>query len=442
MQELSTFFNEQAERAILACFLGGKEVDRYARELVSGDFYTKDCQRIFEAVQQLTVEQKEVNLVTVSAKLKTMYEDGRELGKIARDIMIDDGGFAATAGIKDHIEIVKKLSLRRQLFSIADETMADLRDETNDTLVIADKARQRLRDLAGGGSSWMSMTEVLIKAFGAIEDRAKGKEHCIPSGIEALDKCTMGFHKGELTIIGARPAVGKSALGQHIMLAAARAGYKAGLVSREMTAEQYGQRILIRGSGVDSKKIRKGDVSDEEWGFMNDAMLSYGEYPANFVFNTRYIEDLRMEVQNKVDTDGLDLLVVDYVQLMQSKRRFEKDYMRIAYVSKMLKDMTVDLNIAIIGLAQVGRAADGDMPTMAELRGSGDLEQDADNIIFMHRAKDSKDKYVAQRDKALVDNLPEDKQYIVLNVAKQRQGETGTMAVIFSTSMMTYMDIQ
>lgn len=442
MDQLSTFFDEQAERSVLAYFIKGDGVDRYVGELLGADFYIKDHQRIFEAIQKLCAEKEDVDLTILCRKLKDLYEDGRDLGKLARSILADDGGFAATAGIKQYIQIVKGMSLRRQLFSTLDGARAELQDETNDTLTVLDSTRQKLRDMVGTGSSWMSMDEVLMQTFGAIERRAKGEEPCMPSGIETLDKYTTGFHKGELTILGARPAVGKSALGSHIALAAANAGYKVGIVSREMTPEQYGQRIFVRGSGVDNNKMRKGDMGDTEWSLLIDTMEQYGTFPISFMFSTRYIEDLRMEVQKKIDTDGLDLLIVDYVQLMQSKRKFEKDYMRIAYVSKMLKDMTVDLNLAIIGLAQVGREADGDMPTMAELRGSGDLEQDADNIIFMHRPKNSKDKAVRSEDVMLMDSLPDNKQYIVLDVAKQRQGETGRFAVIFTPNKMLYQRIQ
>ena len=157
------------------------------------------------------------------------------------------------------------------------------------------------------------------------------------------------------------------------------------------------------------------------------------------MFSTRFIEDLRMEVQNKVDRGKLDLLVVDYLQLLQSKQRFEKDYQRIAYVSKMLKDMTTDLNIAIIALAQVGRSSDGSMPTLSELRGSGDIEQDADNVIFMHKPESSNDRFVHPDHRGVPEALAQKgMNYIALNVAKQRQGETGTIAVVFHPARMQF----
>ena len=163
------------------------------------------------------------------------------------------------------------------------------------------------------------------------------------------------------------------------------------------------------------------------------------QYPVAFIFTTRYIEDLRMEVQKKVDAGELDLLMVDYTQLMQARQRFDKDYLRIGYVSKMLKDMTTDFNIAVIAPAQVARSRENEMPTLSDLRGSGDLEQDADNVIFLHRPKDARDKYVHPDDKASFDQLTKSGlQYIAVDVAKQRQGETGTTAVIFDPARMRY----
>ena len=149
-----------------------------------------------------------------------------------------------------------------------------------------------------------------------------------------------------------------------------------------------------------------------------------------------------MEVQKKVDSNELDMLVVDYVQLMQTRRRFDKDYLRIGYVSKMLKDMSTEFNICIVGLAQVGRAAEGTMPTMAELRGSGDIEQDADNIVFLHRPETADDQYVRKEDKSLFNTMKNlDQQYIVIKVAKQRQGETGMTPVIFNPQKMRFSTI-
>lgn len=264
----------------------------------------------------------------------------------------------------------------------------------------------------------------------------------MPSGISILDKMTSGFHRGELTIIGARPAVGKSALGMHIALATASQGYRVGVVSREMTDVQYGARILGSRAEIEPGKMRTGQLDPYDWTQLSEAMQHYSDMNVSFMFSARDIEDLRMEVQRKIDGEGLDMLVIDYLQLLQTRRRFEKDYLRVGYISKAIKDMTTDFNIPIIALAQVGRSSARTMPDLSELRGSGDIEQDADNVIFMHRPEDASDESILSGDGGMIAALEaEGKQYIVLEIAKQRQGQTGRTAVVFDPARMKYTGI-
>ena len=128
---------------------------------------------------------------------------------------------------------------------------------------------------------------------------------------------------------------------------------------------------------------------------------------------------------------------------MQTRQKFDQDYQRIGYVSKMLKDMTTDFNISVIALAQVGRSTENEMPTLADLRGSGDLEQDADNVLFLHRPKDAKDKFILSQDRELFERIQGGSmQYIVVSIAKQRQGDIGSVAVIFDPGRMRYLTIE
>ena len=209
-----------------------------------------------------------------------------------------------------------------------------------------------------------------------------------------------------------------------------------------MTDAQYGTRIIAKESGVPSDHLRSGRVEQNEWIAIAQAMGYASLLPVSFIFSTKNIEDLRMEVQKKVDAGELDMLIVDYTQLMQTRQKFDKDYLRIGYVSKMLKDMTTDYNISVIALAQVARSTENDMPSLAELRGSGDLEQDADNVIFLHRPKDATDKHIFSQDRELFARLQEGNlQYILIDIAKQRQGDIGTVAVVFDPNRMQYLSI-
>lgn len=438
---MSEFYNLDAERSVLTIFSLGK-FDKFVGELEAMDFYDPDHRQIFTAMKALVLDRKTVNYPGVAESLTRLYGTDDLMAKLMHIVSETqrtqvNGEFT----LKQNIEILKSQTMRRSVYAIVSEARDNLLDGTNDTQSVLEKTRQSLRDVVTTGHTWRPMSDVLMSTFERLERRAKGLEKSIPSGIPLLDRYTSGIHKGELTVIGARPAVGKSALGAHMALSAAKAGYKVAICSREMSDVQYGTRILARTADVRNHALRNGSFTDTEWTQLTDALQIHGGLPIEFMFSTRYIEDLRMEVQKKVDTDGLDLLVVDYMQLMQSKQRFQKDFERIAYVSKTLKDMTIDMNIAIIALAQVGRSAQGDMPTMAELRGSGDIEQDADNILFMHNPKPG-DPYINPADKDMLVGLEMQKlRYIALNLAKQRQGDTITVNLIFNPARMTFTEI-
>ena len=194
---------------------------------------------------------------------------------------------------------------------------------------------------------------------------------------------------------------------------------------------------------MSNMRIRTGTLTEEDWGQLSDSLLLYGDCDIRFMFNTKFIEDLRSEVQVMKEKHGLDMLIVDYIQLLQTKQRFDKDYQRIGYISKALKDMSTELNISVIALAQVGRSTEGEMPTLSELRGSGDLEQDADNVIFMHRPEDSGDKWIHPNHKSLFDTFRSmGSQYIVLSIAKQRQGETCLIPCLFTPRSMSFSGVK
>lgn len=440
----NAFYNEEAEKNVLAHFAAKRGCADLIPTVMSEDFYVKAHRSIFGVMQTMYAEKKPIDMVTVADALVARY--GEKNGHILADRLVDclaQKTSVATEHItKYYIEILKAAALRRKLLEIVDTAKGELLDETNEAAVVLDATRKRLSDVIVTKHAWESLSDVLLQTFDTLEKRAKGEEPSMPSGIALLDRLTTGFHRGELTLLGARPAVGKSALGAAIALATAQKGYKVGIVSREMTAPQYGTRILAGGTKVENSKLRTGDLNPDDWKQISEAMSLYAPLNVSFMFSTRYVEDLRMEVQKKADAGELDMLVVDYVQLLQTKQKFKDDYMRIAYVSKALKDMTTDFNIAILGLAQVGRSAKGTMPTLSELRGSGDLEQDADNVIFLHRPEKADDDFVDPKDRNVFEELKKHgMRYMVISIAKQRQGQTGDVTVAFEPARMRFLPI-
>ena len=438
MGAVNAYYNIEAERAILAAGMKRGRSWKKLQELIPDDFYEPSHQRIFRAEQALLSAGKPADMATMPAALAKYGEADADMLVL---IEIMRNSFGTEFGIDENVRIVKDLHLRRTLHLELENAMDALGDAANETETILERTRQRMRDMVTTWHEWQNLNSVMLNTFEALERRAKGEEKGIPYGIYMLDKHMAGLHRGELTVIGARPAVGKSALGAYIALSAAESGYKVGICSREMTDIQYGVRLLANRTQVDPMRMRTGEISDADWDDLTEAMMHFGTQHIDFLFTTRNVEDLRMEVQKRVDSEGMDVLVVDYMQLLQTRERFEKDYLRVGYVSKTLKDMTVDFNIAVVALAQVGRSSDGDMPTLAELRGSGDIEQDADNVIFMHRPKPG-DKCVDPADRDMIHGLEMQKlRYIALDIAKQRQGETMTTSVIFDPARMRFTGI-
>lgn len=431
--------DEQAEKGALGCFIEWEDTRRFIAELTTDDFYLETNQRLFKVIGALHAEKQTIDVIMIDDKAKELYGANHNLLQAALECM----RFAVTSAFaKNYVAVLRRTAARRKAIEIMQRGINDLSDRTNDAAAIIEYTRTALRDLAHVNHGWMDMTAMMMATYDYIEKRCKGEEDMITSGITSIDNAIGGFFAGELTIIGARPAVGKSAVGASIAIGAARQGIKVCVCSREMSAEQYGQRILSHFSQVDGMKLRKATLEMEDWLSLGDALNEACKLPASFIFSVTTIEDLRAEVQKKVDKGECDLLVVDYLQIMRTKQRFDADHLRVAYISKMLKDMTLDLHIPIIALAQVKRFAGGaraKMPTLEDLKDSGAIEQDADGVIFLHKPEDTEDPYVDKRDHALFNSLADTgMSYMAFGIAKQRQGQTGYANAVFNPSIMRF----
>lgn len=433
---------QEAEQAALSAMLTPAVAQKHIGILTPEDFESEDHRRLYTAMQALYIQHLPITEVTVSEELCRHYKTDMPMMQALLEAR-RKYAFTRGYGLETYAGLIREHARRRRTRGALLGAAAKLEDASVDLGEVLEDVRRCVKSAESGArQGGMEMADVLIAAFTELEGRVKGENRGIPYGIADLDRVTAGLHRGEMTLIGARPSVGKSALASQIALSAARSGARVLVCSREMTAEQYGIRILMRGTSIPSARVRSGQIEEADWAKFSDSLELYGGLNVRFAFAQRYVEDLRRMVQELSDGDGLDVLIVDYAQLMQTRQRFDKDYLRIGYVSKALKDMSVDFNLAVVALAQVGRSADGDMPTLAELRGSGDLEQDADNVIFMHRPESASDKWVRREDADLFNGLAMlGERYIVLNVAKQRQGETGSLSIVFNPQSMEFKGI-
>lgn len=435
------FVNQEAEEGLLGLFMLRTKAAYAIAEMVPEDFYYPEHQLIFRAIKRLNAEGTGISLITVDEMTNHINP------QLAKDIATVIAQCAASAPpstwhVDGYKNIVKELAVRRRAISLIGEIQTQLQDPSHTVNEIVDKLRTEAGDLVLAKHNWVSMSDLMLNTFSWLERRVKGELASITTGIPNVDRLIGGFFPGELTVVGARPGVGKSIFGMNITLKAAEKGFVAGVCSREMADIQYGQRILSYETGINGMKLRKAELEPEDWDLLSDGMVEASNLPAEFLFDVKTVEDLRAEVQVKLASGKLDILIVDYLQLMKTAQRFKEDRLRVGHISQALKDIAKDFNIPVIALAQVKRYAGGaraKMPTLEDLKDSGSIEQDADNVIFIHNPYDSEDEYVDPRDKPYFEGFAErGYTYLCLGIAKQRQGTTGKVCVLCDESKMRY----
>lgn len=436
---MSLYVNTSAEECVLYALHAKPEARPYANDLIQDDFTDAANKHLFNTIKQLIAEKKipDVPAIAecggdsdVSTLTKILTSDAR-----LRDFQY-----------KENINILRRATLQREAQRVISESLQRLDDEPAEAVI--DGLRQNLRQMSSQGGQVISMHDILISTYTELEARCLGERRSILTGIAALDDATGGLYRGELTIIGARPAVGKSAVGLQIALAASESGARVLMVSQEMSVEQIGMRMFARDSKISVSRLRDMKYSsteerDRRWTILQDGLSKLGGNENLLgMFPAQNIEQLRATAQRLKDGQGLDVLIVDYLQLLRTRQKFEADFLRLGYISQTLKLMAVELDIAIVALAQVGRASEGDMPTLAELRGSGDLEQDADNVLFLHTPDEYDSKWVHEDDRALFNTWQSmGLKYMAMHIAKARQSETRTRAVLFDPAHMLFKSI-
>ena len=427
--------NDAEDSLIGACLRNPKALDALSSLSVQ-DFTQPRAQEAFKAIRSLINQNRRVDLVTV-------VEAVEGTSKRVSDMPVYLSNCAqktpvwANAG--EYGAIVKELAIRRRIVDVSAQISRGALDRSQDCAKTLDDARLALADIVVSRHATQGISDVLASAYEYAVGVASGEIKPIPTGMPGIDGTIGGLYRGEYTIVAARPSVGKSAFAASIALAAARNGARVAICSREMTDVQYGQRLLSSAAYVDGMRMRTGKLHDGEWPLLGDAMAELSTLPIEFMFSVRTVEDLRQECMRLKEQSGLDVLAVDYLQLMDSAGSFEKEYLRIGKISHALQALAHDLNIVVLALAQVGRSAQNAMPTLAELRGSGDMEQDADGVIFLHRPENAQDRTVNPMDKSRFDEFKQmGYEYISIHIAKQRNACTGYINILFEPAKMRY----
>ncbi len=420
---------------MLGAMLIDKEAIAKATEVLSADDFYREAHRvIFSAMLELYNKNEAVDMVTVTEILKrdNKLED---IGGIAYITSLANVVLTA-ANVKYHAEIVAEKSVLRQLVRVSTEIAAMGYEANEDVGTLLDTAESRILEISNRKkkNDFTAINDILMDSVQSIESllQNKGGLTGLPAGFADLDKLTSGLHPSDFIILAARPSMGKTALALNIVQNVALRAHKViggeprsvAFFSLEMSKEQLVNRMLCAEAGIDSQRLRVGEMRDEDWTHLWDACDTMSRAKI-YIDDTAGITamDMRSRARRLKAEHGLDLIVVDYLQLMQGsgKRNNSGDRQQeVSEISRSLKALARELDVPVLALSQLSRSVESRQvkrPMLSDLRESGSLEQDADIVAFLYR----EDYY----------NPETENKHTELIIAKHRNGPVDTVNLFF-----------
>mgnify|MGYP004594493087 FL=1 len=426
----------EAERSVLGAMLRSADAVMLAQEsLKEDDFYDPILREIFSAMLYLSARSRPVDIVTLDEELTRR---GRLEAIGGTQFLIDlSRSVPAASNIGAYIRIVDEKSTLRKLIGASEEITKNCyagEMETPDVLAMAEKSIYDIT-MRKGGEQLQPVQPLLLKTFEMIEElvRKHGRIEGVPTGYRGLDEMTTGFHPGELILIAARPSMGKTSFGMNIIgNASIRAHKCAAVFSLEMPAEQLVLRLLCTEAKVDMQRVRRGQIEDDEWLKLSEAMALIAEARL-FIDATAGINvtGVRSKARRLQMEEGLDIIMIDYLGLMTGVGKFGSRQEEVSSISRSLKALASELGVPVIALSQLSRAPTGrsnHRPVLSDIRDSGAIEQDADVVMFIHREE-------------YYDDKPENKGLAEIIIAKQRNGALGTCQLGWKGEYTWFMDL-
>ena len=430
--------NVDAEKTILgAVLLDNAAHAEAAEKLESDDFSLDSHRRIFLRMSELMDSQRAVDIVTLANEL-ARYKEIESVGGVAYLASLTEG-LPRRPVIEEYIRIVKDKSLLRKLMGICSMAIARAADQGETALEVLGAAESQLMEVTEKGIThgFQSLDQIVQHSFGTIDNLYKQSREVtgLATDFTELDRMTSGLQKGELIIIAARPSMGKTALAINIAQnAAVNHNATVAVFSLEMSKESLLRRMLASQAWVDQRKLQTGFLGREDHDKLQSALGQLVE-SRMFIDDTAGISLAEMRAKARrlrQNAGGLDLIVVDYLQLMSAtlpssgRKNYENRTQEVSAISRGLKALSKELNVPVLALSQLSRASErrGEdrRPLLSDLRESGSIEQDADVVAFIHRESYyNRDEEQSDADRA--------KSEIIL--AKQRNGPTGTVQLNF-----------
>jgi len=421
--------NLEAEKCVLGAILIQNEAFNRAAELIdSNDFFRDAHRRIFDTMVGLSERSQAIDFVTLKDEL-VRSGDLDEVGGPAYVASLVDG-VPRSANVEYYARIVKEKATLRRLIHSANRIAAEAYDAEEDADLILDGAEKAIFEIADDRirEGFVPLRDLVQSSFATIEmlQEHRGLVTGVPTGFADLDELTSGFQPSDLVIVAARPSMGKTSfilnVAQHVGI---HAGMTVGVFSLEMSKEQLFLRMLTSEARIDAHRFRGGFLNEKDYGRLSQALGTLAEARV-FIDDTAAIGvlEMRAKARRLKAEHGLHLLVVDYIQLMQGRGRFDNRQQELAAISRSLKGLAKELGVPIVALSQLSRAPEARAdrrPQLSDLRESGALEQDADVVVFIYRAE--------MYDKE--ETAPEDQGVAEIIIGKQRNGPVGTIRLTF-----------
>ncbi|OGQ22667.1 MAG: replicative DNA helicase [Deltaproteobacteria bacterium RIFCSPLOWO2_02_FULL_44_10] len=425
--------NIEAEQAVLGAMLLDNESIHRAIELVQPlDFYRETHRHIYEAILSLYQRNEPADLVTLTSELKNKKLLESIGGATFIATLVD--AVPTAANIVPYCRIIHEKAIVRRLIEGATKIVSQGYDHHGDTDEFLDRAEQMIFDVAErrAKQGFSPVKEIVKDSFKAIEQLYEKRELItgLPTGFKELDRLTAGFQRSDLIIIAGRPSMGKTAFALNIVESAAIDTHKiCAVFSLEMSKEQLVQRMLCSRALVDASKLRGGFLAESDWpkltraaGLLSEASIFIDDTPALTVL------EVRAKARRLQREHGIDMIIVDYLQLMRGVGRVESREREISEISRSLKALAKEVNVPVIALSQLNRGVESRQdkrPQLSDLRESGSIEQDADVVAFIYRDEmynpDSPDAGKAE-----------------IIIGKQRNGPTGRVMLAFRSHLTRF----
>ena len=429
--------NIEAEQAVLGAMLIKKEAIAEVQEILQPDDFYREAHRIvYEAMVQLQNNDEAVALVTLTEQLRK----SEQLDKIGGLAFITQlaNAVPTAANVVYHAKIVKEKAELRSLINAATAIASAAYEDNTDVENIMDDAEKKILAVANrkNGGAFESMKSIVMRTFERINVlyESKGGLTGISSGFKDLDKLTAGLQKSDLILVAARPSMGKTAFTLNIASYVGTHGGKVAFFSLEMSKEQLMQRMLCAEGGIDATKLRTGQLDTQEWNKLVHVADTLSRAPI-YIDDTAGITvmELRSKARRLKAEHGLDLIIIDYLQLMQGRpsKNGDNRQQEISEISRSLKALARELDLPVIALSQLSRSVESRQikkPMLSDLRESGSLEQDADIVMFLYR----EDYY---------DKDTENKNITDVIVAKHRNGPVDTISLFFQKEYTKFRDL-